>query len=333
MKKIIYIILFWFLAFNCHAQNNVTQVECFVDIDLGVGLNPTINVNFPDSDITQSLNIVMPLSPGYHKLYLRTRDSAGNWSQTAKRNIQVVPLQPQNKIVAGEYFFDNDPQFTTAIPFNISPQDTDITQAFMAQVQPNASIGYHKLYGRVLDSLGNWSQTFRRNVQVVANDDSLYVIEVEYFFGSDLEFGNCSSVAFPSPQTDGSFTFNVPYPQGNYSFNDTLFLRVRDSLNSNWSYTTRLDSIDSLWGVGFNQLNAALYCNIFPNPVTNQLNIQLSKSLAYSYSVIDLVGQVYLLGNGQQQFQKINVSKLPLGIYILSVKAKEGTFTKKFIKQ
>ncbi len=95
--------------------------------------------------------------------------------------------------------------------------------------------GFHKLYGRFRDTYGNWSQTFRRNIEVI-KDENNQVINGEYFFKTDNGFGNCSPVVFATPSADGTFTFIIPAAQVPANA-DTLFVRVRDDIESRWSLT------------------------------------------------------------------------------------------------
>ncbi len=221
----------WSLACLCQ---NVVQGEYFIDMDLGYGNNTLVSFT-PVADGTFPLAIDLTgLQPGYHKLYIRTRDSDGKWSLTARRNIDVPLLYSKTTITGGEYFIDADPGFGNATPVTISSIDSIILQNFNAATA-TLSEGYHKLYGRMMDNTGRWSLTFRRNIEVYKNVDNK-VHKVEYFFKNDLGIGECSSITFATPAADGSFTFDIPrssIPAGS----DTLFVRVQDDLDSRWSLT------------------------------------------------------------------------------------------------
>lgn len=333
MKKILAIIICCLLYNAAKAQLNVTQIEYFVDADAGVGQNSIINVALPDSDITQTIivPILSNLAVGNHKLYVRTRDNNGMWSHTTRRNIQVVTTQIQNNIVAGEYYIDSDPEFGNAFSFTISPQDTDVTQSFLAQVALGTSVGFHKIYGRVKDGLGNWSHTFRRNIEIIPDTTTSIVILVEYFFGDDLEFGNCSNIIFPNPQPDGSWTFNVPYPAGGYNFGDSLFMRVREDGVFNWSHTTRLDSLVL---VGINEPNPETQFAVYPNPASNIITIALKNetNAKIYYQLYNMLGELL-------QEEKITALKTQVqlnytpGIYFIKVNSGTGTTTQKIIIQ
>ena len=100
---------------------------------------------------------------------------------------------------------------------------------------PGCPIGYHKLYIRLKDLKGNWSQTARRNMELVNLPVSV-VKGGEYFFNTDPGVGNAFPVTFTTPSADSTFSFHIPLdniPTGS----NTLYLRVKDSVNQNWSLT------------------------------------------------------------------------------------------------
>lgn len=234
MKKIL-AMLFSTVTLMAAAQDtSVIKMEYFVDTDPGVGHATSMNVP-ASADVTFPFTVNLTgYSTGYHKLYIRTRDNLGRWSLTAKRNIEVLPAQTQNNVVSGEYFIDQDPGFGAGTPINVSTPDTMVFQSFTSTLSGLAE-GFHKLYGRFRDTYGNWSQTFRRNIEVI-KDENNEVVNGEYFFKTDNGFGNCSPVVFATPSADGTFTFNIPAAQIPANA-DTLFVRVRDDMESRWSLT------------------------------------------------------------------------------------------------
>ena len=239
MKHLILLLFCTGISLASLAQN-IVQVEYFIDKDLGVGNNTLVNVN-PSTDSTYSLNInLASYLPGYHKLYIRIKDSNGNWSLTARRNVEVFAPDTKTIIVRGEYFIDTDPGFGLASPVIISAPDSMILQNFSAVIS-GLSEGYHKLYGRFLDNEGRWSLTFRRNMEVYKSDTTK-VARAEYFFKTDLGFGNCTPVTFSNPASDGSFTFNIPLNTIPANA-DTLFIRAQNDLQYRWSITQMFTNI------------------------------------------------------------------------------------------
>jgi hypothetical protein len=233
MKTFIAILFLLDIAFTSVAQE-VVQAEYFLDADAGFGQNKTVGFT-PATDGSFSFTVDLSgVSPGFHSLYFRMKGSDGAWSHTSTRNIEVLASESINNIVSGEYYFDADPGFGAANNITISTPDSAILENFMAATA-SLSVGYHKLYGRLKDQFGNWSLTFSRNTEVIRTGD-YPVTQVEYFFGSDAGIGINPSLVFANPVIDGAFEFTIPANQVPQNA-DTLFLRVSDNPNGNWSLT------------------------------------------------------------------------------------------------
>ena len=241
--KTILMLLFTAVSIAALAQDTTAvQLEYFFDTDQGVGKNTLANVT-PATDGTFGFTAnIAGLSVGYHKLYIRTKDSNDKWSFTARRNVEVFASDMKTTIVSGEYFIDADPGFGNGLPIAITSPDSAISLQNFTAATSGLSVGYHKLYGRLKDNLGRWSQTFRRNIEVYKNDTN-YITKVEYFFKTDNGYGTATTVLLPPPATDGSYKFNIPLsdiPKGA----DTLFIRVQDSNENKWSLTALKDTMD-----------------------------------------------------------------------------------------
>ena len=299
MKKILPIFLINIFSLAAVAQN-ITQLEYFIDVDAGFGKNTLVNVTpSPNGSFPFTVNL-SGVSIGYHKLYMRTKDSAGNWSLTARRNIEVLHAEAKNNIESGEYFIDADPGFGAANAITISTPDTAVLQKFTA-VLAGLSPGYHKLYARFKDSYGNWSLTFRRNIEVYVSDTN-YVMQAEYFFSEDKGYGNCATTILTTPAVDGTFSFNIPLneiPVGA----DTLFIRVKDSSENKWSLTSFKNAGGSLpltlldFTVTKQNDNAQLHWKTTNEINTSHFNIQRSIN-AINF---ETAGKVNALGNSNKQ--------------------------------
>ncbi|WP_345274055.1 T9SS type A sorting domain-containing protein [Flaviramulus aquimarinus] len=330
MKRIILTAIFMAITISIHAQPNTVQVEYFLDVDSGVGLNTILNIASPDVDITETILADIPsnTSIGYHKLYIRAKDASDNWSQTIRKNIEIFAPVVENNIVMGEYFIDQDLEVGTANTFTINPEEGDIEQAFTAEILANTPLGYHKLYGRVKDSYGNWSHTFRKNIEVYENPVT-NIVEIEYFFDddSDLEFGNNAIVNIGAPEAEGTWSFNVPYPAGNYSFDDVLFVRVKDS-NDNWSITTILDEI----GILSTEEHLLKSTVIYPNPFQENIKIASTQNLSIeAITIYDTLGK--MVYKSDTNSTHLNLGFLPQGMYFLKLSSNQGKASFKIIKK
>lgn len=233
--KTILITLFAVAAFCARAQDTtIVGLEYFIDEDPGTGNATSVNIP-PGTDVTFPFTVNLAgYRGGYHKLYIRTKDNLGRWSLTARRNFEVLPAPVRNDVVSAEYFIDEDPGYGAAFNLAIASPDTAILLDFN-MAAAGLSEGYHKLYGRAKDLNGNWSQTFRRNFEVIKNEGTR-IVNGEYFFRTDNGFSECSPVVFAAPSAEGTFSFIIP--SGEIPADaDTLFLRIREDIRDRWSLT------------------------------------------------------------------------------------------------
>lgn len=115
---------------------------------------------------------------------------------------------------------------------------------------------------------------------------------------------------------------------------NTMFFRlvsIENDNNKNYSNVVYLKNI----------CNKAIQFEITPNPVVDQLhiNIMLSEKKTLTYSIIDNVGKKILQGkvsllSGNNLWNINNINKLANGSYILQLTTEDGiTVSKKFVKQ
>jgi hypothetical protein len=147
-------------VFSTDAKKIIIKGEYFFDTDDGFGKGKTINVVKPDSLVLQSFTAsVTSLQPGYHQMYIRFLDNYGNWSETARYNVQVTKNADSAYIVKVEYFFINDAGVGKCSSIILSPALQNGEYLFVIpknEIPANAKT----LYLRVKDSAaGDWSLT------------------------------------------------------------------------------------------------------------------------------------------------------------------------------
>ena len=112
----------------------------------------------------------------------------------------LTPLSPvfaQSNIVEIEYFFDVDPGFGNGVSVAVTPNNT-VSAQFTADVS-GLPPGLHNLYVRARDELGRWGIVQSKPIIVQrfdANDPSLNILDVEYFFDIDPGFGSGTILDF-----------------------------------------------------------------------------------------------------------------------------------------
>lgn len=134
-----------------------------------------------------------------------------------------------------EYSVDSDPGIGNATPVSF-PKESMVEYSFSLDVNA-LDEGIHKLYYRVRDTLGNWSQTYNR-VFVKIDDDIVaprdYVV-FEYFFDEQTALLGGKTTFIDTTSWDGEFTLNAPVEQLEKGIHK-LYYRFRGK-NGHWSQT------------------------------------------------------------------------------------------------
>ncbi|GAB1452384.1 hypothetical protein MASR2M47_24400 [Draconibacterium sp.] len=160
MKKLITLIAFAAIATSAFSQN-ITRGEYFIDVDPGFGKATGFEITHPDSDFIRAITIPYASfhSQGYHNLFMRTKDSNGNWSQTSRSFVEAD--NPDiSKVIKVEYFFNADNGFgnNSFVLLDASPDKTwDFT--IPADKLPMEWKANDTLFVRVQDGINSWSQT------------------------------------------------------------------------------------------------------------------------------------------------------------------------------
>src|ERR1039457_4821814 len=89
------------------ATSQVVKAEYFFDSDLGIGTGTAINFTTSDSvDITSNI-ATTGLTPGYHHLFIRSKNSLGKWSMYIGKELFIQPAaSATTQVVKAEYFYD-----------------------------------------------------------------------------------------------------------------------------------------------------------------------------------------------------------------------------------
>ncbi|MCD6066085.1 MAG: choice-of-anchor protein [Bacteroidetes bacterium] len=136
---------------------SIVSAEYFVDSDPGFGMGTAIPLTA--NDTIPALNFtadVTGLNSGLHTLYVRTKDSNGQWNLT--KNVVFVKESTitSENITRQEYFVDTDPGFGNGTSLAL-PAAPDISNhPFVANVTAY-STGAHTLYVRSKNPTGDWS--------------------------------------------------------------------------------------------------------------------------------------------------------------------------------
>ena len=181
---------------------NVVAAEYFFDTDPGFGNGSATPVT-AGQNVSFAINgNISSLGNGLHRLYVRTRDAAGNWSQTTPQLFykEAVITRPIPNVVAAEYFFDTDPGFGNGSVATVTAGQ-NVTFAINGDIAA-LSNGLHRLHVRTRDAAGNWSLTTPQLFykEAIVNRPIPNVVAAEYYFDTDPGFGNANAFSITSGQ-------------------------------------------------------------------------------------------------------------------------------------
>ncbi|MFY0687117.1 MAG: PKD domain-containing protein [Cyclobacteriaceae bacterium] len=187
---------FPFLAAKGTARAGIKAVEYFFDTDPGIGNGNEVAIDDPDSSIV--IADLSTLDIGYHTLYVRSVDSAGNWGHTQSSPFLVAKGSDNPGVKGVEYFIDNDPGLGDGNFIYIDNPEDD---SFVADLS-NLETGFHTIHIRALDSAGNWGHLQSSPFLVVNTTVSPNLVAIEYFFDEDPGYGNGTSIALADSSYD-----------------------------------------------------------------------------------------------------------------------------------
>jgi hypothetical protein len=199
----------FYVSVSTSSAPGVTAAEYFFDQDPGIGNGTNIPVT-PGDVVNFTIPIsASSLSTGFHFLAIRTKNSAGVWSNFEARGFYIsAATTDASNIVAAEYFYDLDPGKGngTSIPVTAG-SPVNFTVSLPAT---GLAPGFHFLAIRTKDSTGKWGIFESRGFYVSGSTaDASNIVAAEYFFDLDPGTGNATSIPI-TPGSTVSFTATLP---------------------------------------------------------------------------------------------------------------------------
>ena len=151
-----------------HNTGKIVKAEYFIGTDPGVGNG--IDIPIPQSDtidITFNADI-STFEPGNYSICTRFMDENGIWSQTNYRNLYIEPEHKTGKIIAIEYFYDNDPGVGLGNYIPIENSDS-LDISLDIPVPSDLPFGEHRLYVRTQSEDSLWSTYISHYLTVCDN--------------------------------------------------------------------------------------------------------------------------------------------------------------------
>ncbi len=137
-----------------NTAGNIVAAEYFIGTDPGLG-NATALPIVPGTNIANANYVLtVPSAPAIYTLGIRTRDAAGNWSQTNLRvydnltaaSYPTAPPAP-TALQRLEYFIDDDPGFGNATPISFTSSANVVDLSVSIDLSAVA-VGDHQLFIR-----------------------------------------------------------------------------------------------------------------------------------------------------------------------------------------
>ncbi|NLW18729.1 MAG: hypothetical protein GXY81_03475 [Candidatus Cloacimonetes bacterium] len=143
--------------YNPTPYADIVNIEYFFNSDPGQGNAIQIWTRNPIS--IDELIATSMLSPGFHSIHVRAKDSDGEWGMPSRRTFFIpppwVPTPPNPLVAQLEYYVDDDPGFGQGVLIPVtpgSPVSVDLGLSF-----PGLEHGNHQLWVRAMNTDGLWS--------------------------------------------------------------------------------------------------------------------------------------------------------------------------------
>lgn len=218
-------------------QTNLNKIEYFFDTDPGFGNGA--DVPFTPGEHISNLSFaidITSLTPGFHNLFIRTRNDQGIWSLTSQKSFLKISAETGTyHITSIEYFFDTDPGLGmgTSIPFTPSAQvEVNNYVIDLTSLAP----GFHKLFVRAKNQAGTWSLTNSWSLYKVAFAGITHnMVAAEYFMNTDPGPGLGTPITVPGNSSNLDLDVVIDLTNLDPGIN-RLFVRTRDAAG-HWSQT------------------------------------------------------------------------------------------------
>jgi hypothetical protein len=233
------------LSPNPNQLSRINKAEYFYDSDpgFGNGANIPVTPSYNISSLTFNAD-VSALTSGMHTMYVRTRDSLGQWSMLNKYYFaKVQPLGTNNNTISNvnkvEYYYDTDPGFGNGTDVPVVAANNISSLTFNAAVA-SLTNGVHTFYVRARDAQGKWSVVNRLVFAKVQGpgtnpNSTSNITRIEYFLDTDPGIGNGSPVSYTAAVDVSNVSFNVDMTTV-VAGAHKLYIRSKDA-QGKWSIT------------------------------------------------------------------------------------------------
>jgi hypothetical protein len=307
---------------------DIVEAEYYFNTDPGIGNG--INIDVADvASLDENFSIPTTTLPiGTHRMFLRVKNSDNHWSMYANKTFRVSDVPDTNlaDIVEAEYYFDTDPGFSNGN--NIDVADVASLDENFSIPTSSLSIGTHRMFLRVKNSDNSWSMYDNKSFRVsdVPYTNTASIVSAEYFIDVDPGIGNATALTVSGDVLDENIV--VPTSGSIAQGDHYLHIRVQNA-DGTWSlYDRKLFEVDGTLGITSEDLSEI---SIYPIPASDYLNIKVPNYIKIkSIRLVDMNGKVVV--QLQNQVEKVNVSNLQQGVYLIQITTENGSISKRIIK-
>ncbi|WP_418513289.1 T9SS type A sorting domain-containing protein [Corallibacter sp.] len=307
---------------------DITAAEYYFGTDPGTGNATAITIPTGETLDENLAFLTNTLPQGSHRAFVRVKNANDVWSLYDHIVFSVVPLAEINiaDINSIEYYFDADPGIGLGNQVTIT--DTETVDQNLAIPTTGLPTGSHRLFIRVGNTAGNYSvythTVFSVRTPTFFNNAS--IVAAEYFIDIDPGEGNGNPITTSGDSIDENVVIATSgsMAQGDHY----VYVRVQNA-DGTWSlYDKQYFEVSGTLGIASNILTET---KIYPIPSSDFINIATPNNAEIkSAQLVDIQGKVVLSIN--QNINRINITSLQQGVYLLQIITNAGSLSKRVIK-
>ncbi|WP_171036596.1 CARDB domain-containing protein [Dyadobacter sediminis] len=199
--------------------------------------------------MTFTVTLNESVKKGMHRVFVRARDTDGNWSLVHSHIFFKEVLEPGSEeqelsnISKVEYFIDHDPGYGKGTNVALTASKTIKDLTFSVPLSESLVKGLHRLFVRARDAKGNWSfvsnQLFYKEILQTEDEEQKLpnITKLEYFIDKDPGYGKAINVAVTGSKIIKDLDFMVPLSGSLSKGLHRLFVRAMDA-NGKWSFVS-----------------------------------------------------------------------------------------------
>ncbi|MFY0627716.1 MAG: T9SS type A sorting domain-containing protein [Reichenbachiella sp.] len=322
--------------FYVDVARNITLVEYALGTDPGIGNGTQAIIETPSREIDLDLTLSSAgLEVGEHQLYVRSFNDQQEWSNTDSVTINICSGALADFSVGAACV--GEPTIFSDLSVNAVDTDTyewdfDGDGSIDENTTGDADFTFTEVgvytASLLVDREGCATSI---SFEVVVNDVATPVISVvsdngrDVVLTSDAESGNQWYESGEALEGETNQTLSV---ERTYFFGGDYTVVVTSEEMCSAASVANVIAILGLQ-------NTPVQLNIWPNPVTNRLNIVSDdlKSENREFQIVDMMGKTVLDGSFTLQNESLDVAEISIGTYLLLIKDENKTQVLRFVKE